>query len=88
MVKAAFVRVREDKVERLRAWAEELRARSGEVEEAFAQQSTRQERAFLLHGLDAPVMVLLYDFDDPGSCARGVCLIDPGHRPGLPARDG
>jgi Family of unknown function (DUF6176) len=72
MVKAAFVRVREDKVERLRAWAEELRARSGEVEEAFAQQSTRQERAFLLHGLDAPVMVLLYDFDDPGSCARGV----------------
>jgi len=65
MVKAAFVRVREDKVDRLRAWSEELRARADEVRQAFAAQSTNEERAFLLHGLGAPILVLVYDFQDP-----------------------
>jgi hypothetical protein len=65
MVKAAFVRVRADQVDRLRAWSEELRARAEEVREAFAAQSTNEERAYLLHGLGAPILVLVYDFDDP-----------------------
>jgi hypothetical protein len=65
MVKAAFVRVHKDKVDRLRAWSEELQARADEVREAFAAQSTNLERAYLLHGLEAPILVLVYDFDDP-----------------------
>jgi hypothetical protein len=65
MIKAAFVRVRRDKVDRLRAWSEELQARAEEVQEAFTAQSISQERAYLLHGLESPILVLVYDFDDP-----------------------
>jgi hypothetical protein len=28
-------------------------------------QGTNKERAYLVHGLDAPILVLVYDFDDP-----------------------
>ena len=64
MIKAAFVKVREDKVDRLRAWSEELQVRAEEVRDAFAEQSTNKERAYLVHGLEAPILVLVYDFDD------------------------
>ena len=65
MLKAAFVKVREDKVGRLRAWSEELQGRAEEVRDAFAAQSTNKERAYLVYGLETPLLVLVYDFDDP-----------------------
>ena len=78
MIMAAFSQVRPDQVEQLRAFGDELDQRRGEMEQALATAGTRQERAFLLRSVEPPIVVFIYDFDDP---ARATQAFRESNRP-------
>src|SRR5688572_4943621 len=65
MLEVAFRRVKEGEVDRLRAWMAGLNRRPEEVRETFRQESVRQERAWLLQGSDAPILVYAVEAEDP-----------------------
>jgi len=64
MVRLAFFRVREDKIERLRWWMDELAWRKDEVLETFEREGTRYEAVYLLPFKDGPVLLYAMDVDD------------------------
>lgn len=49
---------------RLRAWMSELNRRGDEVRETFRQETVRHERAWLLRGADAPILVYAIEAED------------------------
>jgi hypothetical protein len=51
-------------VDRLRAWMAELNRRGGEVRETFRQETVLHERAWLLQGGDAPILVYAIRAED------------------------
>jgi hypothetical protein len=65
MLEVAFRRVKEGEVGRLRAWMAELNRRGDEVRETFRQETVRHERAWLLQGADAPILVYAIEAEDP-----------------------
>lgn len=70
MLEVVFSHVREDRVDTLRDWMEELGRREGEVLETFRNEGMRQERAFLLDGKDGPVLVYAMEAEDPELARR------------------
>jgi hypothetical protein len=65
MIRVVFERVRDDKVERLRAWLGELEERSDEVRETFMAEGVHQEQGYLLSVDGAPVLAYVMDVEDP-----------------------
>jgi uncharacterized protein DUF6176 len=84
LLKTAFLRVRPDKVDRLKSWLAELNLRHDEVLETFAQETVRHEVAYLLEGRDGPILVYVMeaqDFDQARRAYQGSNLpIDAEHR--------
>jgi|GraSoiStandDraft_50_1057286.scaffolds.fasta_scaffold157011_2 Family of unknown function (DUF6176) len=84
MLKAAFIKIRPDKVDRLKGWMAELNRRQDEVRATFAQESMRQEIAYLLEGRDGPVLVYMMDAQDWDQARRAyqasTLAIDLQHR--------
>ncbi len=84
MLRTAFLRVRPDKVDRLKWWLAELNRRRDEVLETFAQETVRHEIAYLLDGADGPILVYVMeadDFDQARRAFQGSTLaIDAEHR--------
>jgi len=70
MLKIVFVRVREEKLDLLKGWIEELKRREDEVLETFEQEGTRHERAYLLEGKEGPVLVYAMEMEDPERARR------------------
>lgn len=79
-----FSHVREDKVEVLKSWMEELKSREDEVRETFRNEGTCHERAFLVEGFDGPVLAYVMEVDDPEGARRAYASsefpIDHEHR--------
>jgi hypothetical protein len=65
MIRVVFARVRDDKVERLRAWLRELGERSDEVRETFAAEGVHHEQGYLLSVNGVPVLAYVMDVGDP-----------------------
>jgi hypothetical protein len=65
-----ITRVREDQVERLRAWLAELIKRQDEVRETFRNEGVRHEQAFLLESAQGPVLIYAHEVDDPEAAKR------------------
>lgn len=84
MLQVVFARVREGKVDALKAWMEELKRREDEVLETFRNEGTLHERYFLLEGREGPALACVMAVDDPeraGEAFRGSALpIDHEHR--------
>ena len=84
MLEVVFSRVREDKVDDLKGWMEELKNREDEVLETFRNEGTRHERVFLLEGFDGPVLVYAMEMGDPEGARRAYLNsdlpIDQEHR--------
>ena len=57
MLRVNLFRVRPDKEPRLRAWLEELNARSDEVKQTFRDESVRAEQAYIIATSDGPILV-------------------------------
>ena len=84
MLRTHFLRVRPDKVDRLKWWLTELNRRRDEVRETFVQETVRHEIAYLLDGADGPILVYVVeaeDFDQARRAYQGSTLpIDAEHR--------
>ncbi|MDQ3810385.1 MAG: DUF6176 family protein [Chloroflexota bacterium] len=59
-----FRRVREDQVDRLREWMNELTRRQDEVRQTFANERVRHEQAFLIEAREGPVLVYAIEVED------------------------
>lgn len=64
MLEVAFLRVKEDKVDVLKEWMEEIRRREGEVLETFYNEGARHEAAYLLEDADGPLLVYVQETVD------------------------
>lgn len=84
MLEVVFSRVREDKVDDLKAWMEGLKNREGEALETFRDEGMRHERASLLEGSDGPILVYAMEMEDPEVALRAYegpgLAIDREHR--------
>jgi hypothetical protein len=84
MIRVVFARVRDDKVERLRAWLRELEERSDEVRDTFAAEGVHQEQGYVLSVDGAPVLAYVMDVEDPERArevfAASTLPIDVEHR--------
>jgi len=84
VLRTHFLRVRPDKVDRLRWWLGELNRRRDEVRETFAQETVRHEMAFIVKGADGPILVYVTeaeDFDQARLAYQASTLpIDTEHR--------
>jgi succinate dehydrogenase/fumarate reductase flavoprotein subunit len=84
MIRVMFARVRDHKVERVRAWLRELDERGDEVRETFAAEGVRQEQGYLLSVDGVPVLAYVMDVDDPERArevfAASTLPIDVEHR--------
>lgn len=65
MLEIAFLRVKEDKVDILKNWMQEIRQREDEVLETFRNEGTRHEAAYLLEDAEGPVLVYAQETVDP-----------------------
>jgi hypothetical protein len=65
MLEVVFRRVKDEEVERLRAWMAELNRRAEEVRETFRQETVRHEAAYLLRGEEGPILVYAIEAEDP-----------------------
>jgi hypothetical protein len=65
MLEIAIRRVREEQVDRLRAWMSELNDRLDEVRWTFRQETVRHEAAYLVRGEEGPILVYAIDAEDP-----------------------
>lgn len=66
MLEVAFLRVKEDKVEVLKEWMEEIQQRENEVLETFRNEGTRHEAAYLLQDTaGGAVLVYAQETVDP-----------------------
>lgn len=70
MLQAAILKIRPDKVDRLRWWMGELNRRQDEVRETFRQESVQHEKAYLLDGRDGPLLLYLAELTDPDQARR------------------
>ena len=59
-----FLRIQQDKVDRVRAWFHELQSRRSEVLATFLQEGTHSESVHLLQGKDGPLLVYVMEVDD------------------------
>jgi hypothetical protein len=84
MLEVVFRRVKEPEVDRLRSWMAELNRRRDEVRETFRQETVRHEVAYLIEGVDGPVLVYAIEADDPALghrvAAASDLSIDVEHR--------
>lgn len=72
MLRVRFFRVRPDKVDRLRDWMEELHHRRDEVLETFAQETVRQEAAWLMETVEGTILVYAIEAEDLEQAQRAV----------------
>jgi hypothetical protein len=70
MLEVVFRRVKEPEVDRLRSWMAELNRRRDEVRETFRQETVRHEVAYLIEGVDGPVLVYAIEAEDPALSHR------------------
>ncbi|HEX8858812.1 MAG TPA: DUF6176 family protein [Actinomycetes bacterium] len=70
MMRIGFFKVHPDRVERLRAWTQELTDRRAEVLETFRAESTTHECAYLLQGASGPILVYVQEVDDLDQARR------------------
>lgn len=64
MIKLSILKVRPDRVERLRSWFAELTRRREEVLETFRREGTRHEIVRLLETGDGPVLIYAMEAAD------------------------
>jgi hypothetical protein len=72
VLRVRFFRVRPDKIDRLRAWMEELHHRRDEVLETFAQETVRHEAAWLMETAEGTILVYAIEADDLEQAQRAV----------------
>jgi hypothetical protein len=72
LLRVRFFKVKPDKVERLRAWMDELSRRRDEVLETFAQETVRHEAAWLLETAEGPILVYAIEAEDLEQARRAV----------------
>jgi hypothetical protein len=72
VLRVRFFRVKPDKIERLRDWMEELHRRRDEVLETFAQESVRQEAAWLMETAEGTILVYAIEAEDLEQAQRAV----------------
>ncbi len=84
MLKVAFSRVREDKVDDLRNWIKELGSREEEVPERPFVTSAPDTRVFLREGANGTILVYSMEIDGPERAHRAYrnskLAIHHGHR--------
>jgi hypothetical protein len=64
MIEVVFRKIRPDKVDRLRAWLQELNDRKDEVRQTFEQETVRHERGYILQGEDGPILAYVMEAED------------------------
>jgi hypothetical protein len=72
VLRVRFLKVKPDRVERLRAWMDELARRHDEVVVTFAQETVRHEAAWLLETSAGPILVYAIEADDLDEAQRAV----------------
>ena len=72
MLRVRFFRVKPDKIDRLRDWMEELHRRRDEVLETFAQETVRQEAAWLMETAEGTILVYAIEAEDVEQAQRAV----------------
>lgn len=72
VLRVRFFKVHPDKVERLRAWMDELTKRRAEVLATFAQETVRHEAAWLLETTGGPILVYAIEAEDLEQAQRAV----------------
>lgn len=84
MLNVVFSRVRDEEVERLRAWGRELMRRGDEVRETFRQEGVRHEISHLIHTADGWIHVIAIEVEDielaRAAYATSKLPIDSQHR--------
>ena len=84
MLEIVFRRVKENQVDRLRAWLSELNERADEVRETFRQETVRHEAAYLLRDESGPILIYAIEAEDPdlghAVAAASPLPIDVQHR--------
>jgi len=70
VLRVHFLKVREDRVERLRWWMAQLNQRQEEVSQTFAQETVRHEIAYLLEARDGPMLVYIVEANDVEQASR------------------
>jgi hypothetical protein len=64
MIEVVFRKIRPDKVDKLRAWLQELNDRKDEVRRTFEQETVRHERGYILEGRDGPILAYVMEAQD------------------------
>jgi hypothetical protein len=64
MLSVVFSQVRDDEVDRLRAWGRELMERTDEVKETFRQEGVRHEMSHLIRTTEGWVLIRSAEVDD------------------------
>ena len=70
VLRVRFFRIKPEKVDRLRAWMEELSRRHDEVLETFAQETVQQEAAWLMETAEGTILVYAIEADDLDQARR------------------
>lgn len=70
MLETVFLKVKEDRVDALKHWMEELRQREDEVLETFRREGARHEAAYLLESTEGPMLVYVQEAADPERAHR------------------
>jgi hypothetical protein len=72
VLRVRFFRVRPDKIDRLRAWMEELSQRREEVLETFAHETVCHEAAWLMETVEGTILVYAIEAEDLDQAQRAV----------------
>lgn len=64
MVEIRFMRVRPDRVEKLRAWMSKLNNRKDEALATLEQETVRTECGYLVEAAEGPVLVYVMEAED------------------------
>ena len=84
MLNVVISRVRDEEVERLRAWGRELIRRADEVRETFRQEGVRHEISHLIRTADGWIHVIAIEVEDielaSAAYAASKLPIDSEHR--------
>lgn len=87
MLQVTVVRVRPEKVARLKEWMAELECRADEVRETFRQEGVRHEQAVLVETSDGPLLVYVGEMADVEASQRAFASstlpIDAEHKAAL-----
>ncbi|MFK3980883.1 DUF6176 family protein [Micromonospora sp. NPDC050397] len=70
MIKLKVLRIRPDKVGRLRAWLAEAGGRADEIRETFVNEGVTHEQGFILSTVDGPVLVYAVESADYEAALR------------------